>query len=76
MTDAATLPTPPAATELADLCREAAALERVEPSLIERDFYLTRLLWALGQKFGEGLLLKGGFCVCRYATVAVGRQPW
>jgi hypothetical protein len=45
---------------LADLCREAAALERVEPQLIEKDFYLTRLLWALGQRFGDALLLKGG----------------
>ncbi|BDG08567.1 nucleotidyl transferase AbiEii/AbiGii toxin family protein [Anaeromyxobacter paludicola] len=45
---------------LADLCREAAARERVEPQLIEKDFYLTRLLWALGQRFGDALLLKGG----------------
>lgn len=45
---------------LADLCREAAATERVQPQLVEKDFYLTRLLWALGQSFGEALLLKGG----------------
>jgi predicted nucleotidyltransferase component of viral defense system len=45
---------------LADLCREAAATERVQPQLIEKDFYLTRLLWALGQRVGDALLLKGG----------------
>jgi hypothetical protein len=32
----------------------------VQPQLIEKDFYLTRILWALGQSFGDGLLLKGG----------------
>jgi predicted nucleotidyltransferase component of viral defense system len=54
------LPPLPERSLLADLCREAAAQERVEPQLIEKDFYLTRLLWALGQRFGEALLLKGG----------------
>ena len=54
------LPLLPDRSLLADLCREAAARERLEPQLIEKDFYLTRLLWALGQRFGEGLLLKGG----------------
>ncbi len=54
------LPPLPDRTQLADLCREAAAAERVEPQLVEKDFYLTRLLWALGEEFGEELLLKGG----------------
>jgi predicted nucleotidyltransferase component of viral defense system len=54
------LPRLPDRTQLADLCREAAAAERVEPQLVEKDFYLTRLLWALGEEFGEDLLLKGG----------------
>ena len=54
------LPPLPDRSLLADLCREAAARERVEPQLIEKDFYLTRLLWALGQRFGDALLLKGG----------------
>ena len=45
---------------LADLCREVGVRESVQPYLVEKDFYLTRLLWALGQRFGEGLLLKGG----------------
>lgn len=45
---------------LADLCREAAARERVQPQLVEKDFYLTRILWALEQSVGDGLLLKGG----------------
>lgn len=54
------LPPLPERSLLADLCREAAAREHVEPQLIEKDFYLTRLLWALGQSFGDALLLKGG----------------
>ncbi|WP_041448452.1 nucleotidyl transferase AbiEii/AbiGii toxin family protein [Anaeromyxobacter sp. Fw109-5] len=54
------LPPLPDRALLADLCREAAAREGVEPQLVEKDFYLTRLLWALGQHFGDALLLKGG----------------
>lgn len=54
------LPRLPDRVLLADLCREAAARELVQPQLIEKDFYLTRLLWALGQSFGDALLLKGG----------------
>jgi predicted nucleotidyltransferase component of viral defense system len=54
------LPRLPDRALLADLCREAAARERVQPQLIEKDFYLTRILWALGQSLGDGLLLKGG----------------
>jgi hypothetical protein len=54
------LPPLPDRSLLADLCREAAPMERVQPQLIEKDFYLTRLLWALGQCFGDALLLKGG----------------
>ena len=54
------LPRLPDRALLADLCREAAARERVQPQLVEKDFYLTRILWALGQSVGEGILLKGG----------------
>jgi predicted nucleotidyltransferase component of viral defense system len=32
----------------------------VQPELVEKDFYLTRLLWALGDPLGDGLLLTGG----------------
>ena len=54
------LPRVPDRVLLADLCRETAARERVQPQLVEKDFYLTRLLWVLGQSFGDALLLKGG----------------
>jgi hypothetical protein len=54
------MPPPPDRGLLADLCREAAVRERVEPALIEKDFYLTRILWAVGQELGDQLLLKGG----------------
>lgn len=54
------LPPLPARDLLADLCREAAARERVEPQLIEKDFFLTRLLSAFADHSGDALLLKGG----------------
>jgi len=54
------LPGLPDPSLLADLSRETAAREKVQPELIEKDFYLTRLLWALGQSFGPRVLLKGG----------------
>src|SRR4051812_30990987 len=46
--------------QLAELCTETAAREQVQPDLVEKDFYLTRLLWALGSHFEDRLLLKGG----------------
>jgi predicted nucleotidyltransferase component of viral defense system len=54
------LPPLPPRDQLAELCRLAGAREELEPQLVEKDFYLTRLLWALGDELGEGLLLKGG----------------
>jgi len=55
-----TLPPLPDRTLLARLCRETAERERVQPFMVEKDFFLTRLLWALGQAAGDLLLLKGG----------------
>ena len=54
------LPPLPPRELLADLCREAAQREGVEPSLVEKDLYLTRLIWAFAQTLGNRLLLKGG----------------
>lgn len=54
-----TLPPLPDRELLADLCREAATIEGVPPFAIEKDFDLTRLIWALAQEFGDRLLLKG-----------------
>ena len=54
------LPVLPDKALLAQLCRETAAAEQVQPFEVEKDFFLTRLLWALGQAAGEKLLLKGG----------------
>ena len=45
---------------LADLCSEAADVKKVQPFTVEKDFYLTRLIWALAQARGERLLLYGG----------------
>jgi hypothetical protein len=47
------LPALPDPSLLADLSRETAAREGVQPQLVEKDFYLTRLLWALGERFGR-----------------------
>jgi len=54
------LPPLPDRQVLGDLCRETAQREGVEPQLVEKDFYLTRLIWALAQSLGDELLLKGG----------------
>jgi hypothetical protein len=54
------MPPHPGVAVLADLSRETAAREGVQPQLVEKDFYLTRLLWALDERFGRDLLLKGG----------------
>lgn len=54
------LPPLPDLALLADLCREAAAKNGIQPQLIEKDFHLTRLLGMLGQLLGPGALLKGG----------------
>jgi len=54
------LPPLPDRELLADLCRETAADVGVVPFAVEKDFYLTRLIWTLAQEFGDRLLLKGG----------------
>src|SRR5262249_43390382 len=35
---------------LAELCEEAALSEGIQPVAVERDYYLTRLIWALAQE--------------------------
>jgi predicted nucleotidyltransferase component of viral defense system len=55
-----TLPARPEQRLLEDLCRECATTERVSPAAVEKDFFLTRLIWALAQRFEHTLLLKGG----------------
>jgi predicted nucleotidyltransferase component of viral defense system len=60
VTPSHSLPPLPDRALLADLCRETAARERLQPQVIEKDFYLTRLLWALGEALGDQALLKGG----------------
>ncbi|MCC7104404.1 MAG: nucleotidyl transferase AbiEii/AbiGii toxin family protein [Chloroflexi bacterium] len=58
-----TLPPLPDLDLLADECLETAALERVQPAAVEKDFHLTRLIWGLAETCGDGLLLKGGTCL-------------
>lgn len=59
------LPPLPDARRLADACRRTAATERVAAATVEKDFYLTRLIWALAENQGERLLLKGGTCLSK-----------
>ena len=59
------LPPLPALGRLADACRRTAAQEGVQPYLVEKDFYLTRLLWGLAIARGDSLLLKGGTCLSK-----------
>ncbi len=59
------LPPLPDARRLADACRRTAALQRVEAATVEKDFYLTRLIWALAENQGDRLLLKGGTCLSK-----------
>jgi predicted nucleotidyltransferase component of viral defense system len=58
-----TLPELPDTELLGDWCRETAELERVQPWTVEKDFFLTRLIWGLAQLHGNRLLLKGGTCL-------------
>jgi hypothetical protein len=57
------IPPPPPARILADACRVHAGRVGFDPLLVEKDFHLTRLVWALAERFGERLLLKGGTCL-------------
>jgi hypothetical protein len=59
------LPPLPDPTLLADACRDAASRHGVQPAAAEKDFYLTRLIWALAQVLGEQALLKGGTCLSK-----------
>jgi predicted nucleotidyltransferase component of viral defense system len=60
MPAAVDLPSTLAADMLADACREIAVDARVQPLVVEKDYYLTRLIWGLAQRTGAGALLKGG----------------
>ena len=46
--------------DFADACRGVAEREGVQPWAVEKDPYLTKLLWALAEARGARLLLKGG----------------
>lgn len=59
------LPPLPARPVLSDACRQEAAGQRLDPLVVEKDFYLTRLIWALAQARGPRLLLKGGTCLSK-----------
>jgi predicted nucleotidyltransferase component of viral defense system len=60
-----TLPPLPRRQVLSDACRQEAAHQRLDPLVVEKDFYLTRLIWALAQERGPRLLLKGGTCLSK-----------
>lgn len=59
------IPAPPHRRLLMDVCRAEGERQGLLPATIEKDFYLTRLIWALAVELGEGLLLKGGTCLSK-----------
>lgn len=59
------LPVLPSLDQVADWCRETAAEERVQPWAVEKDFFLTRVIWALTQLRADTALLKGGTCLSK-----------
>lgn len=50
---------------LMNACRVEGERQGLLPATIEKDFYLTRLIWALAAELGEALLLKGGTCLSK-----------
>jgi predicted nucleotidyltransferase component of viral defense system len=63
--DPVTVPALPNLDSLTDACLETAALDGVPEVAVEKDFHLTRLIWALAEALGERLLLKGGTCLSK-----------
>lgn len=51
--------------QIADSCRETAAQNGLQPAAVEKDLYLTRLIWALAETHSDSLLLKGGTCLSK-----------
>ena len=45
---------------LGDLARETASQEDIEAWVVEKDFYLTRIIWGIAKVAGPRLLRKGG----------------
>jgi len=60
-----TLPPLPNRQVLSDACSQEASRQGLDPLVVEKDFYLTRLIWALAQERGPQLLLKGGTCLSK-----------
>ena len=54
------IPPLPDLERLNDAVRLVAGRERFDPAPVEKDFYLTRVIWALAAVLGDGLVLKGG----------------
>ncbi len=59
------IPPLPDLVRLGDECLATATREGVPEAAVEKDFHLTRLIWALADRFSEGLLLKGGTCLSK-----------
>lgn len=59
------LPPLPEQQQLGDWCRETSSAEKVQPWTVEKDFFLTRLIWGLAQVHDRDLLLKGGTCLSK-----------
>jgi hypothetical protein len=60
-----TLPAWPDPADLREACDAAQEEGRAFAAQAEKDFALGRLLWAIGDEFGDELLLKGGTCLSK-----------
>ena len=60
-----TLPAWPDSADLREACDAALEEGRAFAAQAEKDFALGRLLWAIGDEFGDELLLKGGTCLSK-----------
>ena len=60
-----TLPAWPDPADLREACDAAQEEGRAFAAQAEKDFALGRLLWAMGEEFGDELLLKGGTCLSK-----------
>ncbi|HZQ99146.1 MAG TPA: nucleotidyl transferase AbiEii/AbiGii toxin family protein [Chloroflexota bacterium] len=59
------IPPLPDLERLADAVRLVAGREGFDPAPVEKDFYLTRVIWGLAEALGEALVLKGGTCLSK-----------
>jgi predicted nucleotidyltransferase component of viral defense system len=51
--------------ELRNACIETAKYKNLNSWIVEKDYYLSRLIWAIVEEGGENFFLKGGTCLSK-----------